>query len=32
MPVNQITNLTVRTDMPVDTLLLDYLRKRGLLV
>jgi uncharacterized protein (DUF58 family) len=28
----EISNLTVRTDMPIDTLLLDYLRKRGLLV
>lgn len=27
----EISNLTVRTDMPIDTLLLDYLRKRGLL-
>jgi hypothetical protein len=27
----EITALTVQTDTPVDTLLLDYLRKRGLL-
>ena len=27
----EITGLTVRTDTPIDTLLLDYLRRRGLL-